>query len=371
MSMMVSTSTYAQAESESDVIITSSNIWSNWFVSGGVGASMFAGEADLAPAIDVAVGKWFSPYVGARLMYSGPQLKGFTYSSSNQFVDGSTDGGYNQKWSYMYLHADAMLNVSNLIGGYREDRFYSVIPYAGFGWACNTTSSNDALAGSLGIYNSFRLGSKVDLFLDVRGTIFGEDGFDAEVGGDHAVDGMVTATVGIAYRFGKQGWKKPVAQSVLDGYEATISANEAAIEAANAKLAAEEKKNADLAKQLAAAKAEAANAKTEVDIPSTVILFDINSSKLSNIAKVNLTEVADAIKKTDSSNKYSLVGYADNKTGTAAYNDKLSQARAESVYEFLTQECGVSSSKLSVSSKGGVDNMYYDEAALSRVVIVE
>ena len=44
----------------------------NWFISGGVGAQMYFGDNDgkadfgkrLAPALDIAVGKWFTPGIG-------------------------------------------------------------------------------------------------------------------------------------------------------------------------------------------------------------------------------------------------------------------------------------------------------------------
>ena len=35
----------------------------------------------------------------------------------------------------MNFHGDVMLNLSNMICGYREDRLYSFIPYAG-SWIC-------------------------------------------------------------------------------------------------------------------------------------------------------------------------------------------------------------------------------------------
>ena len=34
----------------------------------------------------------------------------------------------------MNFHGDVMLNLSNMICGYREDRLYSFIPYAGAGF---------------------------------------------------------------------------------------------------------------------------------------------------------------------------------------------------------------------------------------------
>ena len=49
----------------------------NWFISGGIGAQMYFGDNDgkadfgkrLAPALDIAVGKWFTPGIGLRLAF--------------------------------------------------------------------------------------------------------------------------------------------------------------------------------------------------------------------------------------------------------------------------------------------------------------
>ncbi len=56
----------------------------NWFISGGIGAQMYFGDNDgkadfgkrLAPALDIAVGKWFTPGIGLRVAYNGLQAKG-------------------------------------------------------------------------------------------------------------------------------------------------------------------------------------------------------------------------------------------------------------------------------------------------------
>ena len=55
----------------------------NWFISGGIGAQMYFGDNDgkadfgkrLAPALDIAVGKWFTPGIGLRVAYNGLQAK--------------------------------------------------------------------------------------------------------------------------------------------------------------------------------------------------------------------------------------------------------------------------------------------------------
>ncbi|MFI3282546.1 MAG: OmpA family protein, partial [Rikenellaceae bacterium] len=376
--------TFAQSSKEdSDVVVGTDAIWENWFVSGGVGTTMFAGESDrfgtigsrLAFDFDISLGKWFTPYMGARLQYSGARLRGNTDAPDNIFATGnaSSNGLYEQKWNYSYFHFDAMLNLSNFIGGYNEDRFYSFIPYAGAGWARTSKNKNDALTVNLGLYNSFKVNSRLDLFFDIRGVIIGEDAIDGEVGGDYGIDGMLTASVGVNIRLGKHGWNRPVSQSVIDGYKSTISTNESEIENYKSQLEKTKKENAKLKKQLANEKCAESEGKSssKAYIPETVVSFELNSSKLSNLAKVNLSKIAKVIKKYPSSEKYLVVGYADKGTGSEDGNYKLSKARARAVYDYLTEECDVEPSKLVVESKGGVDNMFYDDATLSRVVIIE
>ncbi|MFI3292489.1 MAG: OmpA family protein [Rikenellaceae bacterium] len=383
MSVVVS-SVFAQSSNDDDHVVVRTNaIWENWFVSGGVGTTIFAGESDrygslgsrLAPAIDISVGKWFTPYMGARLQYSGPQFRGSTYDPDNIFATGSadSDGLYKQKWNSMYFHADAMLNLSNFIGGYKEDRFYSFIPYAGAGWIRAPKSTNDALTVNLGIYNSFKVNSRLDLFFDLRGVIIGEDVVDNEIGGDYGFEGLVTATIGVNFRIGKQGWHSSVSQNTVNNYQSTIKATEVKADNYKKELDKSQKENAVLNKELT--KQPKVEGKKEVvaetKIPETVVSFTINSSELSNLTKVNLSNVAKVINESPSSEKYSVVGYADNATGDNKTNNKLSEARANAVYDYLTKECNVEPSRLKVESKGGVDNMFYNDTELSRVVIIE
>ena len=66
-----------------------------------------------------------------------------------------------------------------------------------------------------------------------------------------------------------------------------------------------------------------------------------------------------------------MIGYADNGTGNKTFNDALSKARAEAVYSCLTKEYGISASQLKTDYKGGVNNMYENNPALSRATIIQ
>ncbi len=368
---------------ESGVLLENDFWKKNWYISGGVGTSIFVGDEDgasaigsrFAPAFELSAGTWFTPYVGVRAQISGFQLNGHTANGSSSTVFGAanSDGIYNEKWGYMYLHADAMLNLLNLIQGYEEERFYTLTPFAGTGLAHSFKNGEDALGLSVGVVNSFRLSSAFDANVEVRGTAFSEDGFDNKVGGV-GFEGIATITVGVTYRIGAQGWERGYGEDVVNGYKSDIKKNEAAIAKYKSDLAAADKKNSALQSELDKAKKGAEAAKkggNGTTIPSVVIAFDFGSSKLSKLSKFNLENIAKAIKSSDSSKKFTVTGYADKQTGSASVNEKLSKARALAAYNYLIDKCGVSASKLTSAYEGGVDFLAFDDPTMSRVVIIK
>lgn len=90
----------------------------NVFVGVAGGVNLYFGENDsegkfgkrLAPAMDIHVGKWFTPSIGARVGYAGLQAKGWT--SAGTLYAKSADGGlFREKFGVMYLHADAHVEL--------------------------------------------------------------------------------------------------------------------------------------------------------------------------------------------------------------------------------------------------------------------
>ena len=66
--------------------------------------------------------------------------------------------------------------------------------------------------------------------------------------------------------------------------------------------------------------------------------------------------------------KLRIVGYADNATGDAEYNQKLSLERAQTVADELVK-LGVDKANLTVEGMGGVSTL--DPASFNRRVIIE
>lgn len=191
----------------------------NWFVSAGGGAQMYFGDHDrqltfgqwVSLALDVAVGKWFNPSIGARIMYSGLTLNGATQDGTHSLgtdIKGKPQQGFwleNSRFGYFHLHADAMFNLCSIFGGYKEDRLYGCSPYVGVGlMRAYDAPVCTSFAFDAGIFNSFRVSPSIDINIDIRGTIV-SDRFDGEVGG-RSGEGLITVSAGLAYRFGPRGW---------------------------------------------------------------------------------------------------------------------------------------------------------------------
>lgn len=359
------------------------SFWSNCWISVGGGAQMLFSDHDkqmdfgdrLSPALDIAVGKWITPAVGVRLMYSGFQLKGATQNgahSTGKGVPGKDGHGYwlsNQKFNYFNIHGDVMLNLTNLICGYNPKRVYNISPYLGLGVLRVYDSPTDTeVGGMFGIYNTFRLSDSFDINFDIRGVLIADDDFDGENGtsGDHnsQEEGILSATIGLTYKFKPQGWKKKVV---------TIY-NETELNAMREKLNAMNAENERLRNQAPVTNTVETIVEKEVfknTVAPCMVAFEINKSDLSKDARVNLGMFADGIKKADKSIVYTVTGYADEGTGNSTINERLSKERAQVVYDCLTKEFGVDPVQLRVEFKGGVGNMFYDDPKLSRSVIVK
>ena len=348
------------------------SFWSNTFLSVGVGGQMLFGDHEkemkfgdrISPALDIAFGKWITPEVGVRLMFSSWRINGATQNnelSDGGAVDGKPWYGYwltDQKINYMNLHGEVMFNLSNLFCGYNPKRIWNVSPYIGMGWMrIFSDEKTNEIGANLGIYNSFRLSDALDLNLDVRGTLVNDD-FDGERGGRNE-EGILSATVGLTYKFKPRGFKSKVI-TILDQTEIDrLRQQMNELNAENERLKnkpAETITNTELLLK-------------EIVAPCMVV-FPINTANLSQDERVNLSMFAENVKKQDKGIIYSITGYADAATGTKEINDPLSKARAEAVYRCLVDEFGISESQLIIDYKGGVENMFYDNPAMSRAVIV-
>lgn len=346
----------------------------NWFVGVGGGVNLYnpndvMDKADfgdrITPAVNAFAGKWFTPTFGVRLAYNGIRAKSTDPRQPREVGDTRL-----REFNTMFFHADLMWNISNSIGGYRSDRTWDVVPYAGFGYARASKDSDafkleeNKMAATAGIYNKFRLGGVVDLFLDASYMLVDDafDGFQA----DKRYEGMASLTAGITFKLGpKEGFKRPTYtapadytpyQRRIDALEGDVAREKAAIDRLRRELEAERNKDKSTVVE-------------KVFTPVTISsFFGIGNAQVAEKEMVNIENAAAAMKAQPNA-RFNVTGYADSATGSAKRNQELSEMRAENVAKILVEKFGVSRSQLNVSGKGGVSN--HTNPALDRVVVIE
>ena len=353
--------------------VVTNGFWDNWFVGVGAGVNVYGGQHDqhmslgkrFAPAVNAYVGKWFTPGLGVRANYSGLYWNGVAISPETGFVrKGLGDGYHKQKGNFVYMHADVMLNLSEMFCGHNPQRAYSFIPYAGAGIIHSTSQpKNDELTWHAGIINRFRLSNAVDLNLELSATGL-EGKFDGEHGGRPDYDGILGATLGVTYYFPTRGFQRPTPQIISE-----IELNQMR-DQMNAMAAA----NMQLQQQLANAQQPVEVEDTEEvvitdpNIAPRTVFFKIGSDRLSPQEEMNLSYLANRIKEFPGTT-YTINGYADSATGTPAFNEKLSLKRAQVVKDLLVKKYGIPADNLKVAAGGGVDK--FGQPILNRVVLVE
>ena len=329
--------------------------WSNWFIGIGAGVNSVYDNGIKnftvgGLATDVNVGKWITPSVGARVGWKG-------LNNSFEYDNGRSTGSFNQH----YFHADALWNISNSISGYKETRFWDFVPYATFGGI--KKADNWEYAGGVGLLNDLRLGKHVDLFLDLQALLAKGSQY---AGGRFSV--LPTATAGLIFNLGRTNFDR---HSSVTPVVVPLPFTTEQYNALKDKVAALEKENASLKNEIEALKnrkPETVYVEKSTVEPVSRTFFDLGSSVISAREKAHLDYFAEqVIKQTDK--VYTITGYADSKTGSANTNQKLSEARAKAVKDYLVKK-GVDASRLNTVGAGGTLE-FSEPVSSNRTVVIK
>lgn len=347
---------------------------SNWFVGVGGGFNTTVGKelkpfAEFTPknnwAAEAFVGKWFTPTIGARVGYKGVMANvGYdTDLYTANFANG-------EQLRFGYAHADVMWNISNALSGYKETRFWDIIPYVGAGYlGINNGSTDNKLGVSAGIYNELRLSNVVNLFIDL--SVIGTEN---PVGLNRENNSVVTnetfvlarplympsATVGITFNLGKK--KNFDRFSSVGVYKADYDALKAQYDA----LVARGPQVKEVVREVPVTKEVVVKETVQVLVGSTVITFPIGSSTLSKVERQKVEMFAKSFSGQDVIVK--VVGSADSKTGTEKFNKTLAQKRADVVKDVLVKN-GVPGDKINVQST--LDATENVETSRSAIITLE
>ena len=328
--------------------------YDNWFIGIGGGINVLLNEgydAKIGPSLDVNFGKWFTPSVGMRAGYQG-----LNFNSSK---DGNSD-----RYGYMYIHGDFLWNASNAISGYKETRFWNLVPYVHTGFfrsygAESSDVSDNEFAMGAGLLHNLRLTDRLDIIIDMRATVV-----NGSIHGSSGAAVLPSVTAGVAFDL---GWPNFVrTSSVLGAVEAAneeraaiLEAAIVALEAANAALEGEnmslKKKNSDLSKTVKQVIKEEAEAEAEVvQMQPITVYFNIGQAMLGDLELQHLDFYArNIIEKVNADPSVSIVimGSADSNTGTASRNKHLSEARGKYIVNLLSEKYGIDENRVILKSE--------------------
>jgi len=376
--MLAGVATSASAQSKDKFV--SEKTTDNIFVSVGVGGQVcvnpdnmdYGFGKSITPQITFSVGKWFNPVWAVRGQFSGVWSKLHTYHyNGNAIYTASPASDANRDWrkvdpTTFSLHADGIFNLSNAFVGYNPDRLFSLSAFAGPGLSfAKNIYGNDGnldcvINASVGLMGQFNINQYLDINVEARGlispSIYGKNS-------SADCDGSVALTAGVTYTFGGKKFVPYASKLDQDAINAEINKYRSELAQAQADLA--DAKNA-----LANVKEpETKEITKEVEVAGPrAIFFRIGSARIDDYGKVNL-QLAAKILKANPDKKYKVAGYADKATGSASWNQKLSEKRAQAVYDALIQE-GVDKDQLELVGFGGTANMF-GKNYLNRVVIME
>ena len=359
--IMASASVFANAQETENYYTKKAT--DNIFFGFGIGGMTVINGGVNSPTLNlnIQLGKYITPTWGIRAEISG-LWQSLDEQDNNWFVT-NEERYSNHCKMFGELNFDAMLNITNWIGGYNPDRAFDLYLFAGptLNLASKGTEFTGELAGdgsallkdadgvkvhigaTAGLGLAYNLSNKWAINLEgrfgVTPSIFGDasDCRKAEATG--------RLTLGATYTFGgKKFAKVGDCDRVVEKVDEKEIIKEVPVEVVK-----------EVIKEVPGA-------------ASAAIFFKIGKSVISPEGMVNVKLMAKVIKDNPNA-KYKVAGFADKATGTVQGNQTLSEKRAQAVYDALVAE-GVNPSQLEKVAMGGTDPMF-EKGYLNRVVILE
>ena len=344
----------------------------HWFGQLQIGGQETLGEGKFGKLLSgnaqIAAGYKFNPYIGMRLAVNAWHSRG---AVASKYYDNGANQYY--KWAYVAPTIDAVVDLTNLIGGYNPTRLCEVDFLAGLGanaaWhnkgaqglAQVTTTDNwgntvnafpglDAwdhgtwrLLGQLGCALNFNVSSRVQIGIELMANVT-NDTYNSK----HAqnTDWYFNGLVGVGYSFGP---KYSVTTRVIEEPAPEPVIVEKIVEKIVEVPVQEEKP-------------------VEKEVFRRDVFFLINQHYIRPQEMEKVAQVAEYLSAHPNAT-VTITGYADKGTGTQAFNLRLSAQRSQAVAKALQDKYYIPASRMIVKSMG--EDMYqpYPDAVQNRVAI--
>lgn len=344
-----------------------SSFWDNFYIEADFAGRMLMGENDtrlsfgdrLRPGFGVTVGKWIHPDYGVRLNFGGSRLKGWNDGATGIYAynDGWTDqfdpvqeywngqgvdtqNGYRQDIKYFEVNADFMVDLYNLFtSNNRLNRRWTAQGYIGVGMLRATSyhgmEDNIKMGFRVGLIGNYNITKRLGAHLSVGGEIT-DSSFDGEVGKGSKFAGILSGSIGLSYRIGRQGFRvvRLVPQEQLDALNnaITLIRSEQTLPGGTVEVNKENKTIGSLL------------------VPSVVFYPEKNEFN-EELQMVNIFRIAQYMMY----NRERVIAIVGNTGGT---NTRLAHSRAEKVRDLLVNQYGISSDRLKIQAYDINANQY-------------
>ena len=305
----------------------------------------------LSPNFQIGLGYQFSPAFAMRLQANGLQSRGGWSGYRDKVGDQPFTAKY--KFNYVAPGLDFMLNLSNLFCGWNPNRVLNVTAFLGAG--VNVAYGNDEvqdIAANLQNLNNYNLQYLWD---GTKARPFGRGGVDISIRVSKGVSIMLEGNANVltdkynSKKAGNSDWYF----NALAGVRINLGKSKKSHPYQEPVQPAPVVEN----KYVEPTPAPQPEVKKEKEEIRRDIHFKINSSVVNQAGKDKIKELADFMKNHEDA-KLTIVGYADKNTGTAAYNKRISERRALSVFNILTKEYGIQAHHISYTFKGDVEQPF-------------
>ncbi len=256
------------------------------------------------------------------------------------------DRRYRQNIKYFAGSLHFMFDFLTLVGNYNPRRPFEISPYGGVTYAhlfpSDGQESYNTVGASGGLNFRFRLSEKFDFYIDAA-AYFYPDEFDGHMGGSHSIDPVLQGTGGFTYKIGKSSWDvaDPMNYDMIEDLNRKIN---------------------DLRSQLEASAAPCPDCppcpepkdelvSNDIKFLPEPVFFRINKSDIDASEWSKIQIAVDYLHNYPDANIV-ITGYADRKTGTPAYNLRLSERRAKEVSKAMIERYGVSPLRISINWEG-------------------
>lgn len=341
----------------------------NWYVSlyGGVTSNWGSDDSHasfwrvMGPSAAIAVGKEFTPISGIRMQINYVRNTGVT---DDQFGTGTLEGGtdisrltHNRfKWNSYGLNFEYLLNFTNLMLGFRENRKMHLQGIVGIGGSVSRNYETEIFAKAQNMDNSHikelanldkyenRQHSLVNIRLGVAGTFmvarnwnlhveamesFLDNSYDSNPTTKNVWDGHLDVMVGLSYRFNNKGGQAPgfyYPRHDMEEYRKRIRVID--------NLRSQTKKRQEQLQEMTD------TIDVDAQVMYTLIAFDTNDTAIDRLQQTNIYTTAYAWAKSPRS-----IIYITNSTGV---DDKLFRKRAEAIRDVLLERYEIPASVIRV-----------------------